>query len=221
VTAKRKSKKKSTESGETETQLEQTAVEEAVAEEAVVVEPATEEAAAESSEEQALAEARQEAAKNWDLYLRTQAEMDNFRKRMQRQQQERIASAKGEVFLEILPVIDNLERAVEHARESEGDAAGLQEGIEMTLEQFGKALERFGIKSVAAVGQPFDTACHEAMSQVETEEHPPNSVVQQFQKGYWLGERLLRPAMVVVAKAPAEPVVEDRTESDEQEPAAD
>nr|WP_245803969.1 nucleotide exchange factor GrpE [Geothermobacter hydrogeniphilus] len=164
--------------------------------EEVGAQAATEDLAAE------LAAAREEAGKNWDLYLRSQAEMENFRKRMQRDKQDALRFANEGILREILPVIDNLERAVEHARENDTDTAGLLEGVEMTLDQFARALEKFGVKPVDAVGKPFDPACHEAMGQVVTGEIPPNSVVQQLQKGYLLNERLLRPALVMVAKAP-------------------
>jgi len=164
--------------------------------EEVGAQAATEDLAAE------LAAAREEAGKNWDLYLRSQAEMENFRKRMQRDKQDALRFANEGILREILPVVDNLERAVEHARENDTDTAGLLEGVEMTLEQFARTLEKFGVKPVEAVGKPFDPACHEAMGQVVTGDAPPNSVVQQLQKGYLLNERLLRPALVMVAKAP-------------------
>ncbi|PNU18724.1 nucleotide exchange factor GrpE [Geothermobacter hydrogeniphilus] len=164
--------------------------------EEVGAQAATEDLAAE------LAAAREEAGKNWDLYLRSQAEMENFRKRMQRDKQDALRFANEGILREILPVIDNLERAVEHARENDTDTAGLLEGVEMTLDQFARTLEKFGVKPVDAVGKPFDPACHEAMGQMVTGEVPPNSVVQQLQKGYLLNERLLRPALVMVAKAP-------------------
>jgi len=151
-----------------------------------------------------LAAAKAEASKNWDLYLRSQAEMENFRKRMQREKQETAKFANENILREILPVVDNLERALQHAKE-QGDETvqGLLEGIEMTLGQFDKALEKFGVQPVAAVGLPFNPAEHEAMGQVESTEHLPNTVAQQFQKGYRLHDRLLRPALVMIAKAPA------------------
>jgi len=163
---------------------------------------AEEEAAAEDATAAELAAAREEARKNWDLYLRSQAEMENFRKRMQRDKQDALRFANEGILREILPVIDNLERAVEHARENEADAAGLLEGVEMTLGQFSTTLEKFGVKPVDALGQPFDPACHEAMGQMVTSDVPPNNVAQQLQKGYLLNERLLRPALVMIAKAP-------------------
>lgn len=167
------------------------------------------EAEQEAGEEQAddaaaaeLAAAREEAGKNWDLYLRSQAEMENFRKRMQRDKQDSLRFANEGILREILPVIDNLERAVEHAKDNDADAAGLLEGVEMTLGQFARALDKFGVRPVESVGHPFDPDRHEAMGQMVTTEQSANTVAQQLQKGYLLNDRLLRPALVMVAKAP-------------------
>jgi molecular chaperone GrpE len=156
--------------------------------------------------EEALEMVRAEAAKNWDLYLRERAELENYRKRMQREKEDLARFANENLLREILPILDNLDRAVSHAVESsENDAAGLLEGVQMTLGQFNKVLEKFGVVVVDAVGKPFDPAWHEAMGQIESSEHPPNTVVQEMQKGYTLNERLLRPSLVLVAKAPPNP----------------
>jgi molecular chaperone GrpE len=104
-----------------------------------------------------------------------------------------------------LPVIDNLERALEHARQEAGDVRTLREGVEMTLGQFVKVLEKFGVTPVSSLGEVFDPARHEAMGQIESAEQPPNTVAQELQKGYLLHERLLRPALVMVTRAPAAP----------------
>lgn len=160
-----------------------------------------------------LAAAVEEARKNWDLYLRGQAEMENFRKRMQREKQDTARFANETILRDILPVIDNLERAVEHARENDGDSTGLFEGVEMTLSQFAGILTKFGVTPVETVGRPFDPACHEAMGQMVSTEHPPNAIAQEFQKGYRLHERLLRPALVMIAKAPEGPAAEDLTDA--------
>ncbi len=150
-----------------------------------------------------LEDIRDEAKRNYDHYLRAVADLDNYRKRAQREKEDLSKFANERILREILPVIDNLERAVEHARQDSGDAQGLLQGVEMTLGQFGKALEKFGVRSVSSVGEPFDPARHEAMGQLETADQAPNTVVQELQKGYLLHERLLRPALVMVAKAPA------------------
>lgn len=158
---------------------------------------------AQPSAQEALAESRAEAQKNWDLYLRERAELENYRKRMQREKEDLARFANENLLREMLPILDNLERAVAHAeQEQEG---GLLEGVQMTLEQFRKTLERLGVVPVAAIGEPFSPDCHEAMGQLESSEHAPNTIVQEMQKGYTLNDRLLRPALVMIAKAPAAP----------------
>ncbi len=154
--------------------------------------------------EEELKEVRAEAEKNWDLYLRERAERENFRKRMQREKEDLARFANENLLREFLPIFDNLERAVAHFANGQEGGAGLLEGVSLTLDQFQKVLEKFGVVPVEAVGQPFDPAWHEAMGQVESAEHPPNTVVQEMQKGYILNDRLLRPALVLVAKAPSQ-----------------
>ncbi|MCW8858336.1 MAG: nucleotide exchange factor GrpE [Deltaproteobacteria bacterium] len=136
-----------------------------------------------------------------EQYLRTLADMENLRKRTQREKEELAKFANENILREILPVMDNLERAIEHADQAE-NGEGLLEGVQMTLTQFSQVLSRFGVEPVEAMGQPFDPALHQAMGQMESADHPVNTVVQQMQKGYQLNERLLRPAFVMVAKAP-------------------
>lgn len=145
--------------------------------------------------------ARGEAARNWDLYLRGQADMENYRKRAQREKEDLARFANEGILRDLLPVIDNLERAVEHAGEEEKSGSLIQ-GVEMTLGQFRKVLEKSGVRAICALGEPFDPALHEAMGQIETSTAPPNAVAQELQKGYLLNDRLLRPSLVMVAKAP-------------------
>ncbi|MHB8708987.1 MAG: nucleotide exchange factor GrpE [Desulfuromonadales bacterium] len=146
--------------------------------------------------------ARTEAARNWDLYLRERAELENFRKRTQRDKEEFRIFTRKELLLEVLPVLDNLERALSHAGQN-GESQGLLEGVTMTVTQFRKVIEDFGARPMVTVGAPFDPNLHQAMAQVETAEQSPGTVVSEFQRGYLLHERLLRPALVVVAKAPS------------------
>lgn len=148
-----------------------------------------------------------------DLYLRTLADMDNLRKRTQREKEELGKFANENILREILPVVDNLERALEHAKQAHS-GEGLLEGVQMTLTQFSQVLQRFGVAPVQSMGQNFDPALHQAMGQLETAEQPVNTVVQELQKGYVLNERLLRPSMVMVAKAPAVSVSEDETSTE-------
>lgn len=152
--------------------------------------------------------ARAEAAKNWDLYLRERAELENFRKRTQREKEESRFFARKELLLEVLPVLDNLERALSHADQS-GKDQGLLEGVTMTAVQFRKVIEDLGARPIAAVGAVFDPNLHQAMAQVETGGQPPGTVVSEFQRGYLLQDRLLRPALVTVAKAPAVPAADE------------
>ncbi len=158
--------------------------------------------------------AQNQANASQDQYLRTMADMDNLRKRTQREKEDSAKFANENILRDILPVIDNLERAVEHVEQSQ-DCSGLLEGVQMTLTQFGQLLTSFGVTSVDAVGQPFDPAYHQAMGQMESAEHPANTVVQQMQKGYQLNNRLLRPSFVMLAKAPA---VAEATDEPTNEP---
>lgn len=162
-------------------------------------EPQDEEPGAASSEE--LDAAREEARANQDLYLRALAEMENLRKRSQREKEDIAKFGNENILREILPVIDNLERAVDHAAGQEGDT-GLLEGVQMTLTQFSSVLQKFGVEPISALGEVFDPAHHQAMGQLETSDVPANHVAQEMQKGYLLNNRLLRPALVMVAKAP-------------------
>jgi len=148
-----------------------------------------------------LAQALNDIKMHQEQYLRTLADMENLRKRTQRDKEELAKFANENILREILPVIDNLERAVDHAEQAETND-GLFEGVQMTLTQFSQLLNKFGVEPVDAIGQPFDPAYHQAMGQLESDEHPVNTVVQQMQKGYQLNNRLLRPAFVMLAKAP-------------------
>ena len=151
-----------------------------------------------------LAAAQAEALENRDHYLRARADLDNFRKRAQREKEDLLKFSNETILRELLPVIDNLERALQHAV-TDGET-GLLQGVELTLGQFGKVLEKFNVVAIEPLGELFDSARHEAMGQIESAEQPPNTIVQLLQKGYLLNDRLLRPAMVLIAKAPATPV---------------
>ena len=142
-----------------------------------------------------------EAADNKDLYLRALADLENYRKRAQREKEDAIRFANDHILRNIIPVLDNLERAIEHARTTIEDQGSLLEGVEMTLSQLHKVLESSGVTSIEAMGLPFDPNFHQAMGQIPTGDQPPNTVVQELQKGYLLNNRLLRPAMVMVSMA--------------------
>lgn len=136
-----------------------------------------------------------------DRLLRLAAEMENVRKRLEREKSEGICFANESLMRDLLPVIDNLERAVEHGA-NDANAEALLGGVQMTLRAFTDVLTRYGCKSFESVGKPFDPNFHEAMMQEESQDLPENTVIREFQKGYTLNDRLLRPAMVIVSKNP-------------------
>ena len=144
-------------------------------------------------------ELEDELSETQERVLRTAADAENFKKRLQREKEEQTRYANESLMRELLPVIDNLERALEHS-EAGADQGGLLEGLNMTLKGFLDTLTRFGCTPVEAAGKPFDPNFHEAVSQEESADHEPNTVLRELQKGYMLKERLLRPAMVLVSK---------------------
>ena len=146
--------------------------------------------------------AREEARRNQDRWQRERADLDNFKKRAAREQGETVKFANEAILKDLLPVVDNLERAVEHARGG-GNGEPLAEGVALVLKALLDVLERHGVRRVETKGTRFDPAHHEAMAHVESSEHEPNAVIEEHQAGYRLCERLLRPALVTVAKAPA------------------
>jgi molecular chaperone GrpE len=148
--------------------------------------------------EQEKAKLEQDKKDLHDRLLRTAADFENWKKRVKKELDEGAQKGREALLREILPVIDNLERALKHA--PEGDP--LAQGVKMVEKQLIGALEKFGITRFNAEGQPFDPSMHDAIQQVETTAHPPGTVAQQFAAGYMNGPRLFRAAMVGVAKAP-------------------
>lgn len=149
-----------------------------------------------------VAEAKAEAAKMKDQWMRTAADFDNFRKRSRRELEDSRKAGKEDLLKEFLPVFDNLERAIQSAQRAT-DVKGVADGLSMVLRQYMDVLGRGGISKVPSVGSQFDPTHHEAIQQVETDEHPPGTVVAEVQPGYMQGDRLIRAAMVVVAKPKA------------------
>ncbi|HBW37611.1 nucleotide exchange factor GrpE [Desulfosporosinus sp. BICA1-9] len=145
-----------------------------------------------------LIQARAKADEHYDHLLRMQADFDNYRKRTQKEKTEIIKYASERVVGELLPVLDNFERAVS-AAQINPDFAAFSQGVEMILRQLQTALSKEGLKAIEAVGQPFDPNLHDAVLRVESEEHPENTVVDELQKGYYLKEKVLRPSMVKVS----------------------
>lgn len=147
-----------------------------------------------------LTEARAEATKMKEAWLRSAADFDNFRKRTRKELEDARRTGKEDLLRAVLPVFDNLERAIQSAQRT-SEVKAVSDGLAMVHRQFVEALGREGIARVPTVGQPFDPGVHEAIQQVETSEHAPGTVLAEVQAGYTQGERLVRAAMVVVAKA--------------------
>ena len=142
-----------------------------------------------------------ESEENYERYLRQVAEVENFKKRVTREKEDAIRYANENLIRDILPVIDNLERAIAHASGG-GNGKPLVEGVEMVLRGLLDVFGKHGVVQVPAVGTVFDPGKHEAMAQVESSEHEPNTIIDEHHKGYFFRDRLLRPALVTVAKAP-------------------
>jgi molecular chaperone GrpE len=142
-----------------------------------------------------------EKASLYDKLLRRQAEFENYRKRVERERGEVYQHGRDDVLLQFLPVVDNFERALSSLETSEGDAEALLHGVELIHKQFKDALSKLGLEPVEAVGQAFDPHVHEAVTTEATDKHKENTVIQEFQRGYRIGDRLLRPAKVKVASS--------------------
>ena len=153
-----------------------------------------------ASIEDELAEARREAKENLDRALRAHAELDNVRKRLERDLQNAHKFALERFVSELLPVKDSLELGLAASSEKGASAAGIVEGVELTLRMLDQAMEKFGVRVVDPSGEPFDPEFHQAMTMQESDTAASGTVLTVVQKGYLLNERLVRPAMVIVAK---------------------
>ena len=180
-----------------------------------VAEPGPEDSAADGQKAEApaaagapdeLEKARAEAKESQDKYLRLYAETENYKKRMNRDSAEREKYYNEAIIKELLPVMDNLERALAHGGEvgEGGGSEGILDGVRMVKKQFMDALSKFGVTEVVSVGLPFDPARQQAVMAVETGDYDEGVVVEELQKGFFLNDRILRPAMVTVSKRPAE-----------------
>jgi molecular chaperone GrpE len=149
--------------------------------------------------QQALADVEERARSNWEQYLRAVADLENVRKRAQRDIESANRYGLEKFAAELLPVRDSLELAVQNA--GKADAKSLAEGQDATLRLLSKALEKIGVTAINPLGEPFDPARHEAMLAQESTTAEPNSVLQVIQPGYEINGRLLRPARVIVSKA--------------------
>jgi molecular chaperone GrpE len=149
--------------------------------------------------EEALAAKEAEVAANWDKYLRERADLENYRRRVQKEKEDLMKYGNECLLTEILPVLDNMERALDHA--SEESLSAIIEGVNLTRSMLLSVLKKFGVEPIESKGATFDSAFHQAMCQVESNDVAPNCVIEEYQKGYLLNDRLLRPAMVSVATA--------------------
>lgn len=143
-----------------------------------------------------LEEKEKEAKEYLDIAQRIKAEFDNYRKRTEKEKAEMISYGQEQVIIELLPVIDNFERALA----TEGDYNSLREGLELIYRQFKKVLDKFEVREIEAEGQMFDPYKHHALAQEEVEGKQPNEIIEVFQKGYYLKDKVIRPSLVKVAK---------------------
>lgn len=146
-----------------------------------------------------LDEAEKQAKEYYEHLQRLQAEFDNFRKRTQKEKEETVKYAAERVIEAMLPILDNFNRAM-LASENHQDFAAFVQGMELILRQMQSVLAKEGLKEIEAIGQLFDPNLHEAVLQIDSQEHPENTVVEELQKGYYLKEKVLRPSMVKVSR---------------------
>lgn len=152
--------------------------------------------------QEALDEAVQQASENWEKFMRSQAELDNVMKRSKRDLENAHKFALEKFVNELIPVRDSLEMGLDHAEGEAVEPEKLREGSEMTLRMLSQVMERFNVQQLVPQGEVFDPKLHEAMTIVPTDEVEPDCIVKVIQKGYTLSGRLVRPARVIVAKAP-------------------
>ncbi|MBN2573182.1 MAG: nucleotide exchange factor GrpE [Deltaproteobacteria bacterium] len=156
--------------------------------------------------EERIAGLETEKAELRERMLRIAADFDNWKKRSRRDLADGEMRARESVLRDFLEIADNLERATaSFAEHRENDVKSIRDGVDLVLRQFRSKLERYQVKAVESVGQPFDPRVHEAVAQVPTADVKPGSIVHELQKGYLIGDRLLRPALVAVAAAPPPP----------------
>ncbi|MEW6002414.1 MAG: nucleotide exchange factor GrpE [Nitrospirota bacterium] len=148
-----------------------------------------------------------------DKYLRLYAEFENYKKRVNKDKQELVKYSNESLVRELLPVIDNLEMALKHPADE--NSRGLIQGVENTLRELLRTLEKFGLTPIEAVGKPFDPLIHHALTLYEREDVEENIVVEEFRKGYMFGDKVLRASLVAVSKGPVEIKEEEKREEEE------
>ena len=173
--------------------------------------------------EKDLQKTKNELAEQKDSFVRLQAETDNFRKRLSREKDEFSQYANERLFKELIPIFDNLERALE---DPSNDTKSLKEGLEMILKQFSAFLEKEKVEPIKAIGEKFDPMVHEALTSEESNDHEENTIISEFVKGYTINNRVLRPSQVVISKKPSpesenESKEESAEYSDKEESPAD
>ncbi len=146
---------------------------------------------------------KQEAKETYDRFLRVSAEFENYKKRSAREMDDFRKYANQSLIKEMLAVVDNLERALNSSNGNSSNDKCMADGVNLTLKDILKVFEKFNVKPIESIGQPFDPNFHQAMMQEETDGYPENTVITELQKGYMIHDRLLRPSMVVVAAAKA------------------
>jgi molecular chaperone GrpE len=151
--------------------------------------------------ENRIEKAEKESAEHYDRFLRLSAEFDNYKKRYAREMDDFRKFANTSIIKEMLSVVDNLERGLQSVDTAKKAESSIAEGVKMTLTEILKIFEKFAVKPIHAMLEPFDPIYHQAVMQEETEEQPDNTVIRELQKGYLIHDRLLRPSMVVVSKS--------------------
>jgi len=176
-------------------------------------------AAGEPSESSQVEALQSELEETRDLLRRKQAEFDNYRKRVEREQKEFVNHAAAELVLTVLPVLDNLERALESSDTASEDQ--IREGVAIIYRQFHDSLKKSGLREVEALGEDFDPHVHEAVARVDSTDHREGEVLEVLQKGYFFKDRLLRPAMVKVGHNPSYAESDAESESAREEDSTD
>ena len=163
------------------------------------VEEETEVSDKEPTVEERAADAESKYKEMQDRYLRLNAEFDNYKKRMMRETGDRLKYFNMELIKELLPSLDNLERAISHAGDDHSDLENMIEGLQMVYKGMQEAFGKFGVSEIESIGKEFDPNCHQAVGMIESQEVPENHVAEECLKGYYLHDRIIRPTMVRVS----------------------
>ena len=163
------------------------------------VEEETEVSDREPTLEERAADAESKYKEMQDRYLRLNAEFDNYKKRMMRENSDRLKYFNMELIKELLPSVDNLERAISHAGDENSDLENMIEGLQMVYKGMQEAFGKFGVSEIESIGKEFDPNCHQAVGMIESQEVPENHVAEECLKGYYLHDRIIRPTMVRVS----------------------